>query len=64
MLRAVRELSAGLGVFVSLGVSIAAEYFAAAHVIVAVSAAVRVILQRRVFRLMHRPPPVWSLRHL
>jgi hypothetical protein len=40
------EVSAGLGVFVSLSIAIAAEHFSAAHVVVSVTASVRILLER------------------
>ena len=54
---ALLEIAATLGVFVSLGVPVPAQYFAAPHVVIAVSTPVRVV---RVYVLIvvHDEPPV------
>jgi hypothetical protein len=58
------EISAGLGVFIPLGVSVSAENFTAAHVIVPVSAAVRIVSERGVFGLVHELPPAIGVSNL
>ncbi|HEY6219343.1 MAG TPA: hypothetical protein VIV65_04740 [Gemmatimonadaceae bacterium] len=54
---ALLEIAATLGVFVSLGISVPAQYFAAPHVVMSVATPVRV-MRVYVLIVVHDEPPV------